>query len=99
MNSFQPICKVIEDLAILDEHCKARRDQVHQIVGSSRESLESAGPKIPTGLNAHPNLQYPVSIVNNMNSISASMSSNQPCCPLQLLSPRSNMKNMNGNNK
>jgi hypothetical protein len=26
MNSFQPIAKIIEDLATLDDHCKAKRD-------------------------------------------------------------------------
>ena len=80
MNSFQPICKVIEDLAILDEHCKARRDQVHQIVVSARTSLESDS-KVST---------YPISMPP-----SGANGPNQPCCPLQLLSPRQNSK-MNG---
>ena len=40
MNSFQPICKIIEDLAILDEHAKKRREATP--IHGTRDSYDSS---------------------------------------------------------
>ena len=44
MNSFLPICKIIEDLATLDEHNKAQREANPLLsgIGSIRDSYESS---------------------------------------------------------
>ena len=40
INSFQPIAKIIEDLAVLDEHCKVKREQTP--LKNMTESFDSA---------------------------------------------------------
>ena len=52
MSSFQPIVRVIEDMAVLDEHCKLHREQtpllgVSNSFESSLNANSSSGGNVP----------------------------------------------------